>query len=471
MVIGSAPAGRRQARAPDMTAPHHRTWHRRWQQFPLGPAPLIIFALTVISGGFLLLRPTATQGDGLVLWTFAKEHVTCYEAELPAFQAAMPGTPIQVKQVDHSAIYQRLSAAMAAGVAVPDIVDVEISWTGPFFRGPIEEIGFVDLVPYLRRDGLLDRFLPSRFAPYTVQGRVFGLPHDVDPVMIAYRRDLLEAEGIDAGSLTTMEALVSVGRRLTRLGDDGRPPRYLVQAQTIEPFLFQRDGGYFDAQGRLRIDDEIAVQTMCWYVPLVAGPGRIAVDMGWGATMSRAMQEGLTLMFICPDWYARSFENDNPQLSGKMALMPLPAVTPGGRRTSTWGGTMIGITKSCRDPERAWALLKHLFASPAGWDRQWNTTGILPGMPESWTRPAIAAASPYWSGAAHGLAYAQLAPAVPPQYTSPYIDLAKGKYQEVMFACCRQWEAHGDDGFVEFVRERLTRAADEVRRQMTRNPF
>jgi ABC-type glycerol-3-phosphate transport system substrate-binding protein len=176
-------------------------------------------------------------------------------------------------------------------------------------------------------------------------------------------------------------------------------------------------------------------------------------------------------MFVCPDWYARAFENDTPQLAGKMALMPLPAAVPGGRRTSTWGGTMIGITKGCRDPERAWSLLKHLFATPAGWDQQWNSTGILPGMPESWTRPTIAATSAYWSGTAHGLAFAQLAPEVPPQYTGAYIDLAKGKYTEVMFACCRRWETQGEDGFVDFVRQRLAQAAEEVRRQMTRNPF
>ena len=44
------------------------------------------------------------------------------------------------------------------------------------------------------------------------------------------------------------------------------------------------------------------------------------------------------LFLVTPDWRSKSYERDIGKLAGKMALMPLPAVKEGGRRTSTWGG-------------------------------------------------------------------------------------------------------------------------------------
>ena len=91
-----------------------------------------------------------------------------------------------------------------------DLVEVEISFAGPFFRGPKEEIGFVDLVPYLERDGLYDRIVQTRFAPYMSRKAIYGLPHDVHPVALAYRRDIFEEA---AGMLRFEIKVVIIGSR------------------------------------------------------------------------------------------------------------------------------------------------------------------------------------------------------------------------------------------------------------------
>ena len=96
--------------------------------------------------------------------------------------------------------------------------------------------------------------------------------------MIAYRRDIFEQEGVRVEDLEAWDDFIRVGRRLT----NGK--RYMIEmadnnANEIEPLLFQRGGGLFDAEGRCRMDDEVAVQTMLWYVPLVAGPNRIGNNL------------------------------------------------------------------------------------------------------------------------------------------------------------------------------------------------
>ena len=77
--------------------------------------------------------------------------------------------------------------------------------------------------------------------------------------MRAYRRDLVERLGIDVERLRTWDEFVEVGKRVTIPGK-----RFMMELppagiSVLEVMLFQRGGGYFDAQGNCTLDNEIAV--------------------------------------------------------------------------------------------------------------------------------------------------------------------------------------------------------------------
>ena len=46
----------------------------------------------------------------------------------------------------------------------------------------------------------------------------------------------------------------------------------------------------------------------------------------------RDQTDGLVLFYWVPDWRTYTFQDGLPLLKGKMALMPVPAFEPGGRR-------------------------------------------------------------------------------------------------------------------------------------------
>jgi arabinosaccharide transport system substrate-binding protein len=375
--------------------------------FPFGPAPLLILLLMLISGVWLLFNPVERSDADLEMWTFAKNHVEAYENAIPEFEKAHQrnGRPVEVdlQLVHNQAVGVRLRSAFWADSNVPDMVEVMTGWAGSFFIGPVENVGFVDLRPYLERSGLMDRLVRSRLAPYTNRGRIFGLPHDVHPVMIAYRADLFQKHGIDPQALDTWDKFIEAGRRIT-IAEGGQNDRYMLNLSRkhsghLSLLLRQRGGNFFDADGRVTLDSEKAVQTMLFYVPLLEGAGRIADDPGsFGAGWVRSVENGYCLAFLCPDWNSKNTEQQIPQMAGKMALMPLPAVEPGGRRTSTWGGTMLGITKQCRDKELAWQLARHLYTDEEDLESRFRDTNILPPITTAWTRPAFSEPRPYWSG-------------------------------------------------------------------------
>jgi ABC-type glycerol-3-phosphate transport system substrate-binding protein len=439
--------------------------------FPFGQAAFSMLILALLSGFWLAAHPSPPKTATLTYWTFAKTHYLAYQQAVPAFEAAHPGVKVDLQLVSGTAVTTRLQAAFWADLDVPDLVEVEISSAGSFFRGPLKDVGFLDLTDRIHRSGLWDRIVRARLAPYTSRGHLFGLPHDVHPVQLAYRRDILENEGVDVRQIRTWDDFIRIGRRLT-IPDR----RYMIElsdsdASNLEPLLFQRGGGYFDPEGHCIFDNDVGVQTVRWYVPLVAGPRRIGNNLGGGQILTRAVEDGYLLCLLCPDWRSKFLEHDIPRVAGKMALMPLPAVTPGGRRTSTWGGTMVGITKRCPHPDLAWQLAMFFYQDKPQLAQRFRDTNILPPLRDAWDQPAFREPRPYWSDQPIGELYAHLAPQVPFQYTSPLIVTAKAKLSEALVACAQQYNTHGDAGFDAYVRARLKQSADQVRAMIRRNPY
>jgi arabinosaccharide transport system substrate-binding protein len=446
--------------------------------FPYGKAAFSFLVLALLSGGYIRWNALRAAGQALPpgtrklsFWVFATPHYEAYRKAIPAFEAAHPGVHVDLQLVSNDGLAARLQNAFLADLDVPDMVEIEISSSGTFFRGPLKDVGFADLTDRIHNTGLWDKMVHARFAPYTNRGRIFGLPHDVHPVQLAYRRDLLEQAGVDVNKIQTWDDFIRIGHQLTIPNQ-----RYMIDlsdsgSDNLETCLFQRGGGYFDPQGHCILDNDVAVQTMCWYVPLVAGPHRIGNSLGGGQVLTKAVEDGYVLFLICPDWRSKSFEQDIPRVAGKMALMPLPAVYPGGPRTSTWGGTMLGITKRCKDPELAWQLAMHLYLDKPQLAERFHQTNILPAMRAAWNQAAFHEPNAYYSNQPLGDTYARLAPEVPFQYTSPFIGTAKAKLSAALVSCVQEYNAHPDRDLEPFARAVLKQNADDVRRLIARNPY
>ncbi len=469
----------------------HSTFRIFMNSFPFGRAALWILLLALISGAvkgvWSAQNYLATRGDAatktITMWVFAPEHVDAYQAAFPSFEKEHPGVKINLQQVTWNVVTQRLQAAMWSGVALPDVVEIPIDSAGAYFRGPIEDIGFVDLTDRIKQAKLLDQMVTARFAPYTTRGHIFGLPHDVHPMMLAYNAEVFEKEHVDVSKIETWDDFIAVGRRLTKL--TGPNLRYMLELEEgrtahFDPCLLQRGGGHFDAEGNVIFDNEIGVQTMLWFVPLVAGEHRIASSLAGSQALGGAIKDGYFLCMMCPDWRTKTIEGMftdkktkefDPEMMGKLKLMPLPAVTRGGRRTSTWGGTMLGITKKSSNPDLAWQLALSLYLDKAGLGERFRNTNILPALRSAWKEPAFNEPRPFWGGQRLGTMFAALAPTEPPQNLSPFILQSRAKLGEALVDCVTKYRADGDEDFEPYVRARLKRSADELRALIARNPF
>lgn len=446
--------------------------------FPYGKAPFWIVITMVVAGGVILAGRWSgrTEKPDLVFVTFARTHISFYEKALPEFEKKH-GVKVQIQLADQRGLTSRLQSAMIAGTAVPDMVEILTGTMGFFTKGPLEDVGFVDLTDRLREEGLFESMVESRFSLWTSRGRTFALPHDVHPVALAYRKDIVEEMGIDVTEIETWDDFAEVGRRITRdTNGDGVVDHYAIdlpmaQVDPLLTMMLQRGGGLFDAAGEVSFDSEVAVDTICWYVQQTIGADRIAFPAGWGQTLSKTMLDGLVLFYLTPDWRTKQFEIDVPSLEGKMALMPLPAWEPGGRRVSAWGGTGLAITKACKNQELAWELAKFLYLDQKALGERFLDTNIIPPLKAAWQAPVFDEPNEFYSGVRLGRFYADMAPQTPPDFVAAYALLATGKLSEVLIDAGSYFEKNGEGGLREYVAEQLEEKAGAVRRVMERNEF
>ena len=408
--------------------------------FPLGKPILILLLAACVSGVVILVRPEPPRGD-LTVWVFADTHARSFRdphgqtPSLVDLYRQKTGKSVDVKLINSQALNIRLNAIFDrddAGPDVPDVVAVEISNVGRHFRPPLKYVGFLPLNDRLKRDGLLDRILAARLAPWTKDGQIFGLPMDVHPVTISYRRDLFEQAGIDLASAKTwpelQEKCLAFQLYWVAHGQPNRRAMELPRAgsEAVDVMLLQRHLNLLTADNRPQFSDPRVIATLAFYARCVAGPRSIGASSTPGPSVFvEDFRRGDIAVLITPDWRAGLIPQNAKDLAGKVAMMPLPRFDPSDSPTATRGGTMLSIPKQARDPEAAWELMKYLLLSREGLDARMRHTAILPPMIDAWKDPIWHEADPFYGGQKIGELYISLAEQLPSRVVTPFTSFAQ----------------------------------------------
>ena len=445
-------------------------------------SPGLWIVLLLAAGSTLLvaLLPVPSR-PGMEMWLFDANHAKIANALARDWNRDHPQTPVQIHLITGTAIQSRMMSGFYSETPVADLIEVERGMIGQVFAGPLADVGFADLTGRLDRENLRAGINEPSFSPWTTRGHIFGLPHDVHPVMLLYRADLVEAAGIDVSKIQTWDDYFRVMRPLmVDLDGDGRIDRYLLNTSPTSIYyhqvlLLQAGGRMFDEMNRPTLNEPRNARIIARLATWLTGPNRVASEITLGgASAMRLVREGYVVGLLAPDWFAGGIRTSLPDMAGKFKVMPLPAWEKGGRRTSVLGGTMLGITKASRTPEAAWAFAKQLYLSPATAQRLYEEACIVTPIKANWNQPFYDAPDPYFCGQAIGRMYIQLAPEVPLRPSSAYGGPASDLLNLAVIQLCQYADDHRlyDAQALEPEAQRLLNAAQhQLQAQMNRNVF
>jgi len=415
------------------------------------PGVAIIALLAAASAAALVFLPD-TPREPTQFWIFAKQHQAVYRDLLTRWNREHPTMRVEMSLVNGSVMDQRMLSGFLTGTPVADVMEVERSIAGRAFTGPIEDVGFVDLTERLKSEGLLDQINRPSLSPWTSRGHIFGIPHDVHPVMLMYRADLVEAAGIDVRQIETWDDYFRVMRPLMQdLDGDGRVDRFLLSYSATDPYgtevlMLQAGGAIFDDAERPCFDRPGNAAILARLATWSTGRHRVTRYADYNtASGQQVIVDGLVVGLLAPDWLAGTFKQQIPGLTGKLRLMPLPAWRRGARRTSVFGGTMLGLAKVSRTPQANWEFAKAIYLSREMATALYRATCIISPFKANWSDPAYDEPDPYFGGQPVGRLYVGLAPDVPARTSSPFNMLATRRLANCMTALVAYADANGLD--------------------------
>ncbi|QDU72504.1 ABC transporter substrate-binding protein [Mucisphaera calidilacus] len=425
------------------------------------------------------------QRPGIEFWVFADIHEQMYRPVVEAWNEDRPGASrdeqIHIFMIGADPMVRRALAGFWSDTPVAAMMEIAESYSGLFFSGPLDEIGFVDLTDRLKEEGIYEQINEASFSPWTSRGRIFGLPHDVHPVLLGYRADIVEAAGIDVSTIETWEDFIRVMSPLiSDLDGDGITDRYLLDFwYTSTPHIYalclQAGGGTFDQQERLILDSEANARVAATLVTWCLGEDRIMIDASHTNASGHVIKtRGHVVATLMPDWLAGAYITQFPQFHGKMKIMPLPAWDPGGRRASVMGGTMLAINKASEHKEVCWEFAKEIYLSEACARSLFESVHIISPVKSLWDKPFYRKRFDYFSGQRSGLLYIEHAEEVPLRTSSPFNQMAIDELGIAVSAVYRHAVARGIDdvdALLPVAREQMRLAEERVAHEMRRNVF
>ncbi|TDO44952.1 multiple sugar transport system substrate-binding protein [Kribbella sp. VKM Ac-2527] len=221
-------------------------------------------------------------------------------------------------------------------------------------------------------------YLPGMLEARSVDGKIYGLPMEIEPLAMYYSEAAFEKAGLSEADLPkTWDQTLAVAQKLTGKNKYGvmfeTAPGY-YQNFTWYPFLWQGDGAVIK-DGKVAFDTPAAVQALKFWQDTIqskvaprkalgGGGGDVLANLGAGAA---AMQQ--SGIWAVSDMRAKGQKT-------KYGIIPHP--TPeGGKQATDLGGWAFVANAKGKNPEAAakfiaWAL-GSTDAEGVERGRQWNT--------------------------------------------------------------------------------------------------
>src|SRR5215217_8438462 len=303
----------------------------------------------------------------LTLWVgfSAPRELRVFKGAVKEFEKLKPGVTVHVV----GGISDDKLIAASRGGKTPDVAQSFSADNSGAFCG---SGAWIDLKPYMERDGISDDIFPPAPRSYTqFKGTRCALPMLADTYGLYYNQDMLEKAGLD-GPPKTVSQLTEYAKKLTVRNPDGSlkvvgfNPVMGWYENTPANFGPMFGAKWVDDSGKSTLSTDPAWQKLLkWQKDLIDWYGydklvKFQAGLGDEFSASNAFEQGKVAMNVDGEWRTAFIADEAPNLNYGTAPVPVdddrPELYGGGYTT----GNIAGIPKRAQHPEQGWALLKYL---------------------------------------------------------------------------------------------------------------
>jgi multiple sugar transport system substrate-binding protein len=307
----------------------------------------------------------------ITLWVgFTSRELRVVKDAVKAFESENP----QVKVKVVGGINDDKIIAASRGGKAPDVAQSFSADNAGAFCG---SGAWIDLKPYMERDGISDSIFPPAPRSYTqFEGTRCAMPMLADAYGLYYNEAMLKKAGL-SGPPKTVSELTEYAKKLTVKNADGSlkvvgfNPAMAWYSNTPSNFGPMFGGKWTDDSGKSSLGSDPAwAKLLTWQKQLVDWYGydnlvKFQAGLGDEFSASNAFEKGKLAMNLDGEWRTAFIADEAPDLPYNTAPVPVDDDNPdlyGGGYTT---GNIIGIPKRAEHKEQGWALLKFLATADA----------------------------------------------------------------------------------------------------------
>lgn len=279
------------------------------------------------------------------------------------FNAAHDDIKINYQEMPPSSTEQhdKYVTVLAARDSSIDVFAVDMPWAPEFASAgwllPLDDM-FTDK----------DEFFEGTLLGTTYMGKIYAVPWFNNAGMLFYRKDVLEAAGVEPPR--TFDEFVEVAKKLQTEDMYG----FVWQGKQYEGLVcdwleiyFGMGGRIIDGQGNLIADQKIMADSLQWMGDLILkhkiSPAAVTT---WQENESQTVfLDGRSVFHRgWPSVYANGQNPNMSKIVGKIGIIPMPHA-PGHSSSATLGTWNLGISKFTKHPKESWEVVKFMTSVEA----------------------------------------------------------------------------------------------------------
>ncbi|MEA3364467.1 MAG: sugar ABC transporter substrate-binding protein [Candidatus Hydrogenedentes bacterium] len=354
-----------------------------------------IFLLPLVLASCLQGLDATTPGEQRVAvdvwsWNIAAGSLM---ALVPEFEEQHPGIEIRIDMTGAD-MQSRFLLSLIAGVGAPDISQLQLVDAPKFAPSG----ALMDLTDKAQQ--YADKFSPSFWDNCTHEGRVYAIPWDMGPCAVFYKRDLFKRYDIELDAIETWEDYITVGKRIVK-ASEGETRMLTLSVinlfQFFEMLMQQTGGGVFDRDGRIIIHSPENVQALEVLRAILDADIVAAINV-FTPEFFASFQNDTIATYPLAVWLGGSIKDYAEPTAGNWGVFRLPAVEPGGLRTSNLGGSVLVIPNQSEKKEEAWKYVEYALCTEKAQIEQYRNFDLFPCLMTTFDDPFFDEPDPFYGG-------------------------------------------------------------------------
>jgi multiple sugar transport system substrate-binding protein len=284
------------------------------------------------------------------------------------FQKKFPNIKVEIQEAPWADFATKITAQIA-GNNPPDIWFQENAIIlGYGKRGAAE-----DLAPYIKRDLKESDYVSTLYAAKTADGKVWGIPHGLNPIALAYNKKIFKDAGIDAPTDNwTYQNMLDTAKKLTKdTNGDGKTDIYGMSVennmtQGFFPWSKVYGGGWLDeTKTKSILNDPKTVQGItAWQNTIKSGIAPTFDILEANGKFVQMFGENKIGMLIMQYSGQLPWKKDYPNLDYDTVMVPKGF--DGKRVVSLVANSWMIFSKSKQETkDAAWEFLKYYLGDEA----------------------------------------------------------------------------------------------------------